>query len=205
MRKHNTAEENPFLFLKHLEKLRSCQNCASGLPLGANPVVQISPQAKILIIGQAPGTKAHKTNMPFNDASGDRLRLWLNISREQFYNENDLAIMPMSFCYPGRNHKGGDLPPISACASLWHSKTLDYLPNIQLTLLVGQYSQAYYLGNRRKRTLTDTVKSWQEFLPTYFPLPHPSWRNNGWCRANEWFIKEVIPELQKRVVSILKV
>lgn len=190
-------------FDQYLEKLRSCQNCALTLSLGANPIVQLSPQAKILIIGQAPGTRAHQTNMPFNDASGDRLRLWLNMSREQFYNEKEIAIMPMGFCYPGRHHKGGDLPPSSVCAPLWHGKTLNYLPNIGLILLVGQYSQAYYLGNRRKKTLTDTVKSWQEYLPTYFPLPHPSWRNNGWFRANEWFETEALVELQKRVQSIL--
>lgn len=191
-------------FSKHLRELKACQHCALILPLGPNPVVQISPHAKILIIGQAPGTKAHQTGIPFNDASGDRLRLWLNIGREQFYNEKEIAIMPMGFCYPGRHPKGGDLPPIAACAPLWHSKTLAYLPNIQLTLLVGQYSQAYYLRDKAKKTLTETVKSWRDFLPTYFPLPHPSWRNNGWCRANDWFEAEALPQLQTRVHSILK-
>lgn len=191
-------------FKKHLEKLKACQNCALNLPLGANPIVQISPQAKILIIGQAPGTKAHQTGLPFNDPSGDRLRLWLKMSREQFYDENKIAIMPMGFCYPGRHPKGGDLPPSSACSTLWHSQTLSYLSNIRLTLLVGQYAQAYYLGTNRKKTLTETVKAWQEYLPTYFPLPHPSWRNNGWCRVNDWFEIDLLPELQRRVWSILK-
>nr|WP_051908891.1 uracil-DNA glycosylase family protein [Candidatus Paracaedibacter acanthamoebae] len=190
-------------FEKHLENLKSCQNCTPTLPLGANPIVQLSPQAKILIIGQAPGTKAHYTNRPFNDPSGDRLRSWLNLSREQFYNEKELAIMPMGFCYPGRNPKGGDLPPPSCCAPLWHAKTLAFLPNIQLTLLIGQYSQRYYLGTKRKKTLTETVKSWTEYLPTYFPLPHPSWRNNEWYKANNWFETEVLPDLHTRVQSIL--
>lgn len=202
--KNCTFSQRASLFSKHLEELKSCQNCAASLPLGANPVVQISPQAKILVIGQAPGTKAHQTGMPFNDASGDRLREWLNLSREQFYNEKEIAIMPMGFCYPGRYSRGGDLPPASACAPLWHSRTLKFLPNIQLMLLVGQYSQAYYLGDKRKKTLTETVKSWQEFLPTYFPLPHPSWRNNGWCRVNDWFETDVLPELKARVHSVLK-
>jgi uracil-DNA glycosylase family 4 len=192
------------IFSRHLEKLKSCQNCASSLPLGANPVVQLSPRAKILIIGQAPGTKAHQTNAPFNDASGDRLRLWLKMTREQFYNADNIALMPMGFCYPGRNPKGGDLPPLTACAPLWHEATLKHLPNIQLILLVGQYAQAYYLKNNRKKTLTETVKSWQEFLPTYFPLPHPSWRNNGWRKNNPWFETDLLPELQHRVWSILE-
>ena len=175
MKKFNNSIE-AFPLEKHLEKLNSCQNCALALPLGANPIVQISLQAKILIIGQAPGTKAHQTGLPFNDPSRDRLRAWLKMNREQFYNENEIALMPMGFCYPGRHPGGGDLPPSSACAPLWHSRTLEYLSNIRLTLLVGQYAQAYYLGNKRKKTLTETVKAWQEFLPTYFPLPHPSWQ-----------------------------
>lgn len=191
-------------FEKHLEKLKACQHCALSLPLGANPIIQISPHAKILIIGQAPGTKAHLTGMPFNDSSGDRLRSWLKMNREQFYNKNEIAIMPMGFCYPGRHPKGGDLPPTSACAPLWHLQTLKYLSNIRLILLVGQYAQAHYLKNKRKKTLTETVKAWQEFLPTYFPLPHPSWRNNGWCRINDWFETDVLPELQHRIWSILK-
>ncbi|MBX3487177.1 MAG: uracil-DNA glycosylase family protein [Candidatus Paracaedibacteraceae bacterium] len=190
-------------FQEYVNRLKACQNCASSLPLGANPVVQLSPQAKILIIGQAPGTKAHQTNLPFNDASGDRLRSWLNLTRDQFYDEENIALMPMGFCYPGRNPKGGDLPPLAACAPLWHEQTLKYLPNIRLTLLVGQYAQAYYLRNHRKKTLTETVKAWPEFLPTYFPLPHPSWRNNGWCNVNPWFETDLLPELQDKVRSIL--
>lgn len=188
----------------HLKKLRSCQKCISILPLGAKPIVQVSEKAKLLIIGQAPGARAHQSGLPFNDPSGDRLRSWLKMKREHFYNEKEIAIMPMGFCYPGRHPKRGDLPPSSACASLWHSETLKYLPNVQLTLLIGQYAQAYYLGSNRKRTLTDTVKAWKEYLPNYFPLPHPSWRNNGWYRINEWFERDVLPELRNRVWSILK-
>lgn len=191
-------------FSQHLEKLRACQNCVEKLPLGANPIVQLFPTAKILIIGQAPGTKAHFSHLPFNDASGDRLRSWLQISREQFYDKNQIAIMPMGFCYPGRHPKGGDLPPLPECAPLWHLETLKYLPHIQLILLVGQYSQAYYLGQKRKKTLTETIKSWKEFLPTYFPLPHPSWRNSGWLKANKWFEVDVLPDLQERVHAALR-
>ncbi len=202
MKDRSSSATEP-LFEAQLKELRSCQNCASSLPLGPNPVVQLSPKAKILIVGQAPGTKAHYSTLTFNDPSGDRLRRWLHVNREQFYNEDEFAIMPMGFCYPGRNPKGGDLPPLAACAPLWHRRMLYFLPNIQLTLLVGQYSQAYYLGDRRKRTLTETVRSWSEFLPTYFPLPHPSWRNTGWCKLNPWFEADVIPELQRRVHAIL--
>lgn len=194
----------PIIFEEFLSKVKSCQQCASILPLGPNPVVQIAPQAKILIIGQAPGTKAHYSKLPFNDPSGDRLRSWLNVNREQFYNEHQFALMPMGFCYPGRNPKGGDLPPIPVCAPLWHSKVLGYLPRVQLVLLVGQYSQAYYLGNHKKKTLTETVRSWEEFAPIYFPLPHPSWRNTAWCRRNPWFESELIPQLQMQVQAILQ-
>ncbi|WP_032113915.1 uracil-DNA glycosylase family protein [Candidatus Paracaedibacter symbiosus] len=203
MKKCNLVIEDSS-FEAHLKALRSCQNCIATLPLGPNPIVQLSPRAQILIISQAPGTRAHETSTTFNDPSGDRLREWLKMDRQQFYNPEEIAIMPMGFCYPGRNPKGGDLPPASVCAPLWHQKTLNYLPNIQLILLVGQYAQKHYLGDRRKKTLTQTVKAWQEFLPTYFPLPHPSWRNIGWCAANEWFEKEVLPELQDKVWSILK-
>ncbi|MBW8308747.1 MAG: uracil-DNA glycosylase family protein [Candidatus Paracaedibacteraceae bacterium] len=202
--KNDTLFPGKISFEKHLENLRACQNCALTLPLGANPIIQLSPKAKILIIGQAPGTKAHYTNRPFNDPSGDRLREWLSLSRDQFYDEKEIAIMPMGFCYPGRNPKGGDLPPLSCCAPLWHVRTLSYLPQLQLILLVGQYSQQYYLGNKRKKNLTETVKSWKEYFPTYFPLPHPSWRNNGWCRSNPWFETEVLSDLRVRVHSILQ-
>ncbi len=191
-------------FEKHLENLRACKNCTLTLPLGANPIVQLSPTAKILIIGQAPGTKAHYSNRPFNDPSGDRLREWLNISRDQFYNEKDFAIMPMGFCYPGRNPKGGDLPPVPCCAPLWHARTLTYLSQLQLILLVGQYSQKYYLGKLRKKNLTETVRAWPEYLPTYFPLPHPSWRNIEWCKSHPWFEAKVLPDLRARVHAILQ-
>lgn len=198
------SDEQNNSFEVALNNLRACQNCAARLPLGANPIVQLSPQAKILIVGQAPGTKAHHSKLTFNDPSGDRLRQWLNVTRDQFYNDKRIAIMSMGFCYPGRNPRGGDLPPLQACAPLWHRRMLNFLPNINLILLVGQYAQAYYLGNRRKRTLAETVHAWREYLPTYFPLPHPSWRNTAWCQANPWFEVEVIPELQARVRELLK-
>jgi uracil-DNA glycosylase len=189
---------------KELERVRSCQTCALTLPFAPNPVLQLSSQAKILLIGQAPGTKAHESNLPFNDPSGDRLRTWMAVPREQFYNENNFALMPMGFCYPGRSSKGGDLPPATACAPLWHSQLRAYLPHIQLTLLIGHYAQAYYLKDQRNQTVTETVRAWSEYLPTFFPLPHPSWRNTAWCRRNPWFEAEVVPELRKRVHLILK-
>lgn len=195
---------HPLSFEEHLRQLRSCMRCALDLSLGAKPIVQLSPQAKILIIGQAPGTIAHHTGLPFNDQSGERLRSWLKMDRAQFYKEQDIAIMPMGFCYPGRNPKGGDLPPMSVCAPLWHARTMHYLTRVQLTLLVGQYAQTCYLKEKRKKTLTQTVAAWKEYGSTYFPLPHPSWRNTGWCRSHPWFEETVLPELQKRVWSILK-
>lgn len=191
-------------FDEQLKNLRSCTYCEPNLPLGANPIVQLSPAAKILIVGQAPGTKAHFSNLTFNDNSGDRLRSWLRVTRDQFYDPNLVAIMPMGFCYPGRNEKGGDLPPMKVCAPMWHPRMVPYLENIQVTLLVGQYAHAYYLKDRRKRTLAETVYARDEYLPTYFPLPHPSWRNVAWSSQNPWFEAEVLPELGNLVQRILK-
>lgn len=199
-----TSITNTPSFEEHLKQLRKCQRCVLQLPLGAKPIVQLSKTAKILIIGQAPGRKAHNSGLPFNDPSGDRLRSWLNMTSAQFYDEKEIAIMPMGFCYPGENPKGGDLPPLAVCAPLWHAKTLGYLNNVQLTLLVGQYAQAYYLGKERKKTLTETVKTWRDYQPFYFPLPHPSWRNTGWIKAHPWFQEDVLPALEEKVWSILR-
>jgi len=179
-----------------------CQNCAEFLPLGANPIFQLHPQAKLLVIGQAPGTAAHETGIAFNDPSGVRLRKWLGVSDEQFYNPELMAMMPMSFCYPGRG-KSGDLPPVKVCAPLWHKKILKALPNIELTLLIGKYAQDAYLVNDEKLNLTETVKKWKQFWPEFIPLPHPSPRNNIWLKKNEWFEREVIPTLQKKIKPLL--
>ncbi|MCE0493812.1 uracil-DNA glycosylase family protein [Vibrio salinus] len=186
---------------KLLSEIRQCRHCEPNLPLGANPVIQASTSARILIVGQAPGTKVHQTSVPWNDPSGDRLRQWLNIDKAQFYNKNKVAIMPMGLCYPGRG-KSGDLPPRKECAPMWHQKVLDQLPGIELTLLIGQYAQQYYLNNKPK-TLTETVKNWQQWAPAFIPLPHPSPRNTFWLKKNPWFEEDVIPYVAKRVHEIL--
>ncbi|EMN7214889.1 uracil-DNA glycosylase family protein [Vibrio vulnificus] len=180
-----------------LTQIRACQVCASALPLGANPVVQAHSEAKILIIGQAPGTKVHHTSIPWNDASGNRLRAWLDIEKQTFYDPKQIAIMPMGFCYPGRG-QSGDLPPRKECAPLWHEALLKHLPNIELTLLIGQYAQNRYLSNKPK-TVTETVQNWQAWLPDYLPLPHPSPRNTLWLRKNPWFEEQTVPYLRQQV------
>ncbi|ELU4010929.1 uracil-DNA glycosylase family protein [Vibrio vulnificus] len=180
-----------------LTQIRACQVCASALPLGANPVVQAHSEAKILIIGQAPGTKVHHTSIPWNDASGNRLRAWLDIEKQTFYDPKQIAIMPMGFCYPGQG-QSGDLPPRKECAPLWHEALLKHLPNIELTLLIGQYAQNRYLSNKPK-TLTETVQNWQAWLPDYLPLPHPSPRNTLWLRKNPWFEEQTVPYLRQQV------
>ncbi|WP_436322809.1 uracil-DNA glycosylase family protein [Vibrio cidicii] len=184
-----------------LRQIRACQVCASALPLGANPVVQAHSEAKILIIGQAPGIKVHQTSIPWNDASGNRLREWLDLDKTTFYDPQQVAIVPMGFCYPGRG-QSGDLPPRKECAPLWHEALLKHLPNIELTLLIGQYAQNYYLTDKPK-TLTETVQRWQDWLPTYLPLPHPSPRNTLWLRNNPWFEEQTVAYIRQRVHQLL--
>lgn len=184
-----------------LNEIRACTVCAHSLPLGANPVIQAHQEAKLLIIGQAPGTKVHETSIPWNDPSGNRLREWLDIDRDTFYNSSKVAIMPMGLCYPGKG-KSGDLPPRKECAPLWHDKVLAELPNIEMTLLIGQYAQNYYLKDNPK-TLTETVKQWQKWAPTYIPLPHPSPRNTLWLKKNPWFEQEVGEYMREMVKDAL--
>lgn len=184
-----------------LREVRACRLCEAHLPLGPRPVVQLGGGARILIIGQAPGTRVHNTGIPWNDPSGDTLRRWLEVGREQFYDPELFAIMPMGFCYPGKG-KSGDLPPRPECAPTWHQRILDALPHIELTLLIGQYAQRYYLGNRYP-TLTETVLHWREFAPTQLPLPHPSPRNRRWLTQNPWFEREELPALRARVHQAL--
>lgn len=186
-------------------KIRKCKECSAVLPCAPNPVFRLgSPDARILIIGQAPGMKAHLSTTPWNDPSGDRLRDWMGVSKEQFSDVTKIAIMPMGFCFPGTG-KSGDLPPRPECAPLWHDQVLKHLPNIKLTLLIGRYAQEHYLGDRRKETLSDTVKKWQEYLKDgYLPLVHPSPRNQIWLKKNPWFKKEVVPNLQKSVTRLMK-
>lgn len=181
---------------------QSCRLCAASLPLGPRPVFSIHPKSKILVIGQAPGTKVHETGIPWNDPSGEELRRWMGVDRELFYNPEIFGIMPMGFCYPGRG-KGGDLPPRPECAPTWHNRLKVMMPDIQLTLLIGQYAQRYYLGLKRKNTLTQTVMAYEEYLPGFFPLVHPSPRNRMWQRRNPWFENKVIPMLQERVHGII--
>lgn len=179
-----------------LGEVRACRACESHLPLEPRPVVRAATTARVLIVGQAPGVRVHETGVPWNDPSGDRLRQWMEVDRQQFYDESRIAIIPMGFCYPGRG-KAGDLPPRKECAKLWLDRLLAHLPNVQLTLLVGQYAQSHYLGSGRRRTLTETVRAWREYQPKYLPLPHPSGRNNVWLRRNRWFEAEVVPELRR--------
>ncbi len=184
-----------------LQEIRACQVCAKGLPLGVNPVVTAHQTSKVVIIGQAPGTKVHRSGIPWDDASGNRLRTWLNVDKETFYDTRNFAIIPMGFCYPGKG-KTGDLPPRRECAPLWHKRLLEQLPNVQLVLLIGQYAQTYYLGKSRGKNLTETVRNYEAYLPKFFPLPHPSPRNRYWLSKNPWFDEEVIWALRGRLSEV---
>lgn len=181
-----------------LQEIRQCTICKDFLPLGPRPVLAASKDSKIVIIGQAPGIKVHNSGIPWDDASGKQLRRWLDVTEQQFYNTNLFAIIPMGFCYPGKG-KSGDLPPRPECAPQWHPKLFNYMHKTKLVLLIGTYAQAYYLKTRAKKNLTETVRAFQTYLPTYFPLPHPSPRNRFWLSKNPWFKSEVLPELKKQV------
>lgn len=183
---------------KLLSEIRACRLCAENLPLGPRPVLQASATARLLVVGQAPGTRVHKTGIAWNDRSGERLREWLGIGRERFYDPSWVAIVPMGFCYPGKG-KSGDLPPRPECRQTWHPRLLPLLNEVRLTVLIGQYAQAYFLGTRRRGTLTETVHAWRDYAPDYFPLPHPSPRNTGWFKANPWFQDEVLPMLREHI------
>ena len=178
-----------------LSQIQHCTQCKEQLPFAPKPVVQAHTDSKIIIIGQAPGLKVQNSGIPWDDQSGNELRRWLNVTKEQFYNPELFALIPMGFCYPGKG-KSGDLPPRPECAPLWHKKLLEAITNPQLILLIGQYAQKYYLGNKLKSTLTDTVKAYSEFLPHYLPLVHPSPRNKIWQKKNPWFEQEIVPQLQ---------
>lgn len=188
-------------FSSLLSDVRACTLCEENLPLGPRPVLQAHPKARILIAGQAPGRKVHESGLPFDDASGNRLREWLGITREIFYNPGKLAIVPMGFCFPGTG-SSGDLPPRPECAPAWRKLILDRLRNIETTVVLGQYAQEYHFG-KKGSSVTDLVKSWRRYWPKLVPLPHPSPRNNLWLRKNPWFEKEVIPSLRQRVSEIL--
>jgi uracil-DNA glycosylase family 4 len=185
-----------------LHNISHCTICSKHLALGPRPVVSAHPNSKIVIIGQAPGTKVHNSGIPWDDASGKQLRKWLDVSDKDFYDETKFAIVPMGFCYPGKG-KTGDLPPRSECAPQWHQQLFDLMPNIELVILIGMYAQKYYLKDKAKKTLTDTVANHKSYLPTYFPLPHPSPRNRFWLTKNPWFESEVLPDLKKKVKEVL--
>jgi len=187
-----------------LTEIKSCKVCTDHLPLGPNPIVTASPESKIIVVGQAPGKIVHETSIPWNDKSGDNLRKWMGVDKNIFYDSDKIALVPMGFCYPGRG-KSGDLPPRPECAPLWHKKLFDMMRHVELVILVGNYAQAYYLQKGAKKTLTETVRNFEEYLPEFFPLPHPSPRNNIWQAKNPWFGEQVLPELKRRVQLILKV
>lgn len=185
-----------------LAEIRACRACAAALPLGPRPVLRASPTARIAICSQAPGTRVHETGLPFNDRSGDRLRDWLGIDRATFYDESRISIVPMGFCYPGVDRRGGDRPPRPECARLWHPRLFRLL-RPDLIVVIGLYAMAYHMGPDRKPSLTETVQSFREYLPGMIPLPHPSWRNTGWIRRNPWFERDLLPCLRAEVARRL--
>lgn len=196
-----------------LSEIRRCRICVDAprgrpLPHEPRPVLRASTTARLAICGQAPGTRVHRSGMPFTDPSGDRLRFWLNMTPETFYDEARVAIVPMGFCFPGLDAKGGDLPPRRECAARWHRDLFAALPNVELILAVGSYAQAFHLGAARGKTLQETMLDWRAHLeaprtPRVFPLPHPSWRNNAWLKKNPWFEAELLPVLRREVGKVV--
>lgn len=189
-------------FTETLARVRACELCAADLPSGPRPVLQVGAAAKILIAGQAPGRKVHESGVPFDDASGERLRAWMGVDAATFYDVDKIAILPMGFCYPGTG-PSGDLPPRAECAVAWRERLLALMPSIELTLVIGQYAIDWHLKPVRGITLTDVVKDWQRDWPRRLPLPHPSPRNNIWLKKNPWFDAEVVPALKDRIATIL--
>ncbi|HCX69505.1 uracil-DNA glycosylase family protein [Parvibaculum sp.] len=188
--------------------IRACRLCVESplktpLPHEPRPVLRVSPTARICIAGQAPGTRVHASGMPFTDPSGDRLRDWMGVTPDEFYDDARIAIVPMGFCFPGHDAKGGDLPPRRECAETWHEPLFKHLPQLELILLVGQYAQAWHLGRTRKVSLTETVAAWREYQPRFIPLPHPSWRNNAWIKKNPWFEEDLLPVLKRDVRRLI--
>jgi uracil-DNA glycosylase len=184
-----------------LDRITACRDCAQHFPHTPRPTLYVAPTARLLIVGQAPGSKVHATGIPWNDRSGDRLRDWTGLDKAQFYNREKIAVVPMGFCYPGVDANGGDKPPRPECAPKWHDPVLQEMPNLQLTLLVGSYAQRYYLKTRDN--MTETVRDWRAALPKFMPLPHPSWRNTAWLNKNPWFEAELVPMLRQLVQAAL--
>ena len=191
-------------FKNTVNEVNDCILCSVHLPLGPRPVFQIHPKAKILIAGQAPGSRVHATGIPFDDPSGERLRNWMGIDKDMFYDTEKIAILPMGLCYPGTG-KSGDLPPRKECTEKWREQLLALMPNIELTLVIGRYALDWHLKDRKKKNLTETVKAWEEYWPNnILPLPHPSPRNNIWLKKNPWFGSEILPHLKAKIGELLK-
>lgn len=191
-------------FAETVQRLSQCRLCAGDMPNDPNPIFQLNRNARILIASQAPGNLAHQSGKPFNDPSGVRLREWMGVSDEEFYDPLKVAIMPMGFCFPGYDKNGGDLPPMKRCAPTWRQSLMDQLPNLRVKLLIGGYSQKWHLPKVSKSSLTGRVKSWRDYSPEIFVTPHPSWRNNAWLKKNPWFETECLPDLQRAVRSALQ-
>ena len=187
-----------------LAEISSCRVCEAHLPYEPRPILAAGASSRVLIMGQAPGVRVHESGIPWNDPSGQRLRNWLGVSEDQFYDDSIVALVPMGFCYPGTG-KSGDLPPRPECADLWHARLLAKLSKVELTLVVGRYAQQFFLRDTNRNTLTETVGAWQEYLPKALPLPHPSPRNNRWLKRNPWFEAEVVPYLRARMQEVLPV
>ena len=185
-----------------LAEVRACRLCAEHLPLGPRPILAAAPSSRVLVVGQAPGARVHASGVPWQDASGDRLREWMGIDAETFYDARRVALVPMGFCYPGKQG-AGDAPPRPECAHAWHARLLEKLEHVELTLLIGAHAQAYYLGAERGATLTETVRRWKTFGAARLPLPHPSPRNTVWMHRNPWFADEVLPTLRRRCRALL--
>lgn len=189
-------------------RIAACRLCADRFAAtetrhAPRPVVYPSSTARVLIVGQAPGARVHASGIPFDDPSGDRLRDWLGVDRETFYDRSRLAIVPMAFCFPGYDAKGSDLPPPKICAETWRAEVMAHMPQVALTLVIGQYAQAWHMGRDRKSSLTETVRNWRAYGPSLLPLPHPSWRNTAWLRKNPWFEEEILPWLTSRISALL--
>jgi uracil-DNA glycosylase len=186
-----------------IAEIRACRACAQDLPHEPRPVVWVSPQTRVLICGQAPGRRVHESGLPFDDASGDRLRTWLGVDRATFYGDPRIGVAAMAFCFPGTNPKGGDYPPPPRCAALWRVRLMAALPQVELILTVGAYAQRWHMPTAAGLTMTQTVRAWRDHGPAVLPLPHPSWRNTAWLKRNPWFEDEITPYLRARMVAIL--
>lgn len=201
--KSNNSSKTGLMLEALLEEVRACRLCEAHLPQGPRPVVRAGEKARILIAGQAPGRAVHASGVPFDDPSGDRLRLWMGLEKAQFYDPSQVALLPMGFCYPGTG-KGGDLPPRPECAVTWRQRLLDHLPKIELTLVIGRYAIDWHLPQCARQPVTRVVAGWQDFWPGCLPMPHPSPRNNRWLKTNPWFEADIVPRLQKRVAQLVR-